>query len=182
MTNKKEQVLTAAKLKELFSYDPETGHFTRLKRGGSSGKNVSKWQPGQIAGSITNRGYIAIRIDGYSYSAHRLAVLYMTGEWPKDSVDHSDGDFANNAWGNLRECTHAENLQNMKIPTNCTSGYVGVYWKQHKTKPWVATITVEGKRTFLGHYPTPQDAHTAYLAAKAKMHRFQPVPREMAAA
>jgi hypothetical protein len=34
-----------------------------------------------------------------------------------------------------------------------------------------------GRGYFLGLFPTPEEAHTAYLEAKARLHPFQPVPR-----
>jgi hypothetical protein len=42
-----------------------------------------------------------ITIDGVTYPADKLAVLYMTGIYP-DRVEHLDGDVFNNAWANLR--------------------------------------------------------------------------------
>ena len=173
-TKAKERVLTQERLKEFFSYDPETGDFVRLKRGGETGKNVSRWQPGQVAGSITNRGYRVIRFGDFTYSAHRLAVLYMTGEWPADSVDHVDGDFANNRWSNLRECSHPENLHNIKKPASNTSGFLGVYRKQKK---WASQICAYGKQMYLGSFATREEAHSAYLAAKANYHQDCPTPR-----
>ena len=76
-------MITQARLKELLTYDPETGYFTR-------NVNVKGANAGERAGTITAKGYIAIGIDRKHYLAHRLAFLYMTGEWPKELVDHKD--------------------------------------------------------------------------------------------
>jgi hypothetical protein len=36
---------------------------------------------------------------------------------------------------------------------------------------WRATIVVNGKQKHLGCFATPEEAHTAYLAAKREWHR-----------
>lgn len=46
---------------------------------------------GSIAGTPKDRGYIQIRVLGRKYSAHRLAVFYVTGKWPELEIDHRDG-------------------------------------------------------------------------------------------
>ena len=59
------------------------------------------------------------------------------------------------------------------------SGYRGVYW--HKgSKKWQAQIRVNNKLFSLGYFDDPRDASKAYLAAKAKYHTFNPIPREEA--
>jgi len=75
-------MITQARLKELLNYDPETGIFTRLTYG------KGNFYIGSVAGGRTKNRYIAINLDKKIYLAHRLAHLYMTGEWPKDQIDH----------------------------------------------------------------------------------------------
>lgn len=100
----------------------------------------------------------------------------MTGEWPVDEIDHRDGNPSNNIWGNLRAATRADQLQNTKDRAN-GSGYRGVSRFRNK---WQAGIGIGGKRIHLGHFTDPAKAHAAYLAAKAKLHPFQPIPRDAA--
>ncbi len=77
------QELTQSQLKELLSYDQETGVFTRL-----DGQNA-----GKVAGAI-NKGYLRIRINGKRYYAHRLAWLYVHGAAPKiDGKKRNLGNF-----------------------------------------------------------------------------------------
>lgn len=103
------QELTAARLRKLLSYDPETGAFTRLiDRAGKGGCAKA----GTLAGSKDHRGYMTTAIDGRRYYGHRLAFLWMTGEWPKAGVDHIDRDRSNNAWGNLRDVKQSFNVAN----------------------------------------------------------------------
>jgi hypothetical protein len=127
------------------------------------------------AGTILN-GYVVIWVEGARYRAHRLAFLYQTGEWPKNLVDHIDGDPSNNRWANLREATSKENGQNKAVGVNNRSGYLGVGW--HKTnRKWQASIKVSGRLKHLGYFDDPALAAAAYAKAKVNFHTFNPVNR-----
>jgi len=69
---------------------------------------------------------------------------------------------------NLRAATSQQNNYNKgKMITN-TSGFKGVSW--HKTKrKWIASISVNYKRIFLGYFIDPVDASIAYQNA-AQLH------------
>jgi len=73
---KAEEALTASRLRELVSYDTETGDFRWLVNKSSNAR------VGQKVGSDHNAGYLCVRIDGVAYLLHRLAWLYVTAEWP----------------------------------------------------------------------------------------------------
>ena len=109
-------MLTQLKLRELFNYDPVTGIF------------VNRRLAHRATGSITLEGYRTIHVDGERFRAARLAVLYMTGEWPKEHVDHINGFRLDDRWENLREATRSENMRNTKLRSNNTSGTRGVSW------------------------------------------------------
>lgn len=154
-------MLTLARLRELLAYDPETGVFTwRVNRGAK--------RAGDVAGNKNCvLGYVLIGIDYRTYLAHRLAWLYMTGEWPADEVDHWDLDGANNRWVNLREATKGENGANRPAPANNTSGYKGVYWHARAGR-WMAQIMKNQRSLYLGLHDTREEAAAAYLAAASK--------------
>lgn len=146
--------VTAARVRELFNYSPETGEFTRIKGmwGHAAGVGV---------GAITSYGYVRFVIDGENYYSHRLAFLYMTGEWPKDQIDHINRIKDDNRWINLRECTHSQNQANSVPFKNNKSGFKGVYWEKERNK-WISTIRCEGKKFFLGRFKDVLDATVAY--------------------
>lgn len=120
-------VITREKLHHLLDYDPASGVFTRKV------SKSSNAQVGQVAGSVDKRGYIVIRIDGELYKAHRLAHLYMTGEFPPDQIDHINRIKSDNRWKNLRLANGSQNQMNSTRNDN-TSGKKGVHWHKQSGK------------------------------------------------
>lgn len=152
--------LTAARLRELLRYDPETGAFIRLvTRGGS--------RAGNAVGCINALGYSVIMVDYKLHAAHRLAWLYMTGDWPPHEIDHADMDRSNNRWSNLRSATKSQNMSNTGVPAHNTSGYKGVI--RHGER-WIARIKKNRKVHHLGIHNSPEEAHNAYLRAASALH------------
>lgn len=138
--------LTQARLKELLHYNPETGVFTwRIPR------NCNNATAGSSAGSADQLGYVKIRVDRRLYKAHRLAFLYMLGEFPPDEVDHIDRDPSNNRWENLRSATRSENAANRGLQRNNTSGHRGVTWSRQLQK-WMAQGQLRGRMRHLGYF------------------------------
>ncbi len=157
--------LTAERLRSLLSYNAETGVFVWLV-------SVSgRIKVGDIAGNVDRRGYRLIGCDGKAYKAHRLAWLWQHGAWPKDQIDHIDGDKSNNRLTNLREATNTENQQNKRRARldNKSTGLIGA--KIHrKTGKYMASIGVNKRRIYLGLYDTAELAHNAYITAKRELH------------
>jgi hypothetical protein len=154
-------MLDAERLKHRITYDPATGVFTW--RTAPPGRRV-----GALAGSLDANGYWVIRLDGAIYYAHRLAVLYMTGEWPVATVDHKNEARADNRWTNIRPASWSQNLANRGPNKNNTSGAKGVWWSKRRRK-WLAAITVNRKARHLGYFPSVAEASAAYAVA-AKRH------------
>jgi len=155
--------LTAQRLRELLNYDPETGLFAGLtKRCGPKSATAG-------IGWIDTNGYARISIDGRKYWAHRVAFLYMTGEWPKNDVDHIDGNPGNNIWKNLRDVPTSTNVQNVKRASkNSKTGLLGVVETPSGT--FNTRIMVNRKTITIGTFATKEMAHNAYIDAKRKMH------------
>lgn len=150
---------------ELLEYCPITGIFLWRKWRGNTAKS------GSVAGATDSKGYRQIRVNGTLHMAHRLAWLLVYGEWPLKDIDHIDRNPLNNAISNLRECTMAENQQNVGIRSDNTSGATGVYWIKPQKK-WLATICVKGKTINLGRFLSFDDAVATRFAAKQKLHTF----------
>jgi hypothetical protein len=164
--------LTAERLRELLSYDPDTGFFRWVvKRNGVP--------VGPEIRSVDKEGYVQIRVDQRKYYAHRLAWLYVHGRWPADQLDHISGIRSENRIANLREATNAENGQNCVVRRNNASGHPGVSWDKQCGK-WRARIKVNRKGIHLGKFDNIGDAIAARAKAKAELHRFHPTDRKAA--
>lgn len=156
--------LNAAQLRDILRYDPITGSFYRLKNTGSTGR------VGPVNVRPSTRGAYSICVRAHKHYAHRLAWLYMTGEWPTHEVDHIDGNPLNNRFGNLREATGAQNKQNQHGPRRDNkSGFLGVM--RHGDR-WRARIQLDRKSIHVGLFDSAEAAHAAYLDAKRRLHPF----------
>lgn len=154
--------LTAQRLRAVLHYDADTGVFTRILAAGRA-------STGDAIGWPVKK-HLAVQIDGHNYYLHRLAWLYVHGEWPKEQIDHINGDARDNRIANLRDVPRAHNQQNFRKPNKQnTSGFLGVSY-YGKTSRWVSSITVDGKRRFIGYFDTPDAAHESYLEAKRRLH------------
>ena len=166
------KTISVERLREVLNYDPETGIFTRRIAPSKSNMRFC----GVVAGTTEPSGYTIIRVDRCAFKAHRFAVAYVEGEFPPAQVDHINGDRSDNRYANLRKATHAENHQNRTLDVRNKSGFVGVFFNK-KLQKWLAHIRLNRVGTHLGCFDTPEEAHAAYLAAKAQLHTFQPTPR-----
>ena len=159
-------MLTQGNLKTQLNYDSQTGKFCWcISRG--------KARAGANAGTVMPNGYVRLGINNKLYLAHRLAWLYVYGEFPESEIDHINGDRADNRISNLRLATSAENSQNMKRYASNTSGFPGVYFNKNHNK-YYARINYSGMRKHLGFYDTAELAFGAYKEAKRVFHHFNP--------
>ena len=150
--------LTLNRLKELLSYDPDTGAFTWIKA------SACRTIVGSVAGTLNSKGYVKIQVDKKLYPAHRLAWLYYYGEWPDNFVDHINRNKSDNRISNLRVVSASVNMRNCGLRSTNTSGFKGVSYFAHRRK-WAATIRLHGKSCVLGMFDTPEAASAAYINA-----------------
>jgi len=129
-------VITQQELKAKFSYDENTGQFTRRT-------TYKQWKSGQRAGSFDGL-YRHIHIDHIMYGEHRLAMLYMYNILP-DEVDHKDGNRVNNRISNLRVANSSHNKWNTGLRADSISGIKGISWYEPK-KRYRARLQKNGKR------------------------------------
>jgi hypothetical protein len=152
-------VITVDRLKELLSYDPETGIFTwRIRRG----KCAAGSKAGSFAVALERN---TVMLDGRNYCCGRLAWLYTHGVWPTSEVNRRDRNPANDRLSNLREATRTLTNANQRKNPRCK--YRGAY--PHR-ESWQAKIKADYKTTYLGKFPSAEAAARAYDIAAA--HAF----------
>lgn len=161
----KSSKLTQQELMKMFHYDTETGIFTRLIT-----INNYKAKAGQIAGSttaISRKQYLRVSIKNKFYLCHRLAWLYVHGEFPENEIDHIDGNGLNNRISNLRHVIHEVNGRNQKLNKNNTSGYCGVTWDKQRSR-WASQIKHGGINRILGRFENILEAVAARKEAETE--------------
>ncbi|WP_372356945.1 HNH endonuclease signature motif containing protein [Xanthomonas sp. NCPPB 3443] len=124
-----------------------------------------------IAGGITT-GYVLIKIDGRKYKAHRLAWLYVHGEWPAGDLDHINGCPLDNRISNLRIATNPQNQANRRRDRGKETP------KGVRVLPsgrYQARISVNKQLHHLGTFDTAEQAQQAY--ADAARHYYQDFAR-----
>lgn len=146
----KQNKVTFEEFTKRYRYDPETGHFYDIR-------------PVDVFDNSNGYKKISVTIDGdrHFVKSHRAAFLCMTGEWPKDSVDHINRNRSNNKWNNLRNSSHSQNMHNVPLRPNNKSGYRGVFYRKDMRK-WTASIGIENNRIYLGAFNSAEEANAAY--------------------
>lgn len=169
-------------IRECFNADPETGVLTwRADRPAShfaSDQKARRYQAllsGRLsgnAGTVNRNGY---RIVGVNYggkvfklSAHRIVWALHTGDWPKLHIDHINRVRTDNRISNLRDVSHAVNMQNRAPSKDGSAGSTGV--RQRKGGRYAAYINNGGRQRHLGVFDTEAQAHAAYLAEAARVY------------
>ena len=148
-------MINQVQLKEILSYNKETGIFAR--------KN------GKIVGWKDRFGYLRVEIKGKSYFLHRLAWLYEFGEFPPISIDHINNERSDNRICNLRLATRSQNLCNVRKTKRNTSGIKNVSFHK-ESKKWRVVVSVKGKNKSFGLYHDIELAELDAIEAKNKFH------------
>ena len=148
-------------------YDPETGELFWRRRHEDTFLSTDKRSKSWIASSwnakhagkpafstIGRHGYRRGKIGNHYDFAHRIAFFLQMGRFPKECIDHINGDRLDNRWCNLREVTRSQNQMN-KGPYGKVPQYIGVSWDKSKNR-YVAYVRFNGKRIYIGRSTDPE--------------------------
>lgn len=158
----------ATLLRRHFSYDPETGTVTCLRRW------CDKIKEGKEVGSPDQNGYLFVSFRKIRYQLHRIIYRIVTGVDLGDlEVDHINANKADNRWENLRRARPSQNQHNQKTPRNNVSGVKGVS-RYSRTNQWQThvSVTVNGKqfKKYLGLFSDVAVAGEVVRVAREKLH------------
>ena len=125
INKEKQATMPQELLHELFDYNAATGCWTNKT------DRSSRARKGQPAGCLDkSTGYLHIHINGYTHLAHRLAWVYVYGDYPDEEqpfIDHINGKRDDNRISNLKVSSHGENQRNQKKNSTNISGITGVF-------------------------------------------------------
>jgi hypothetical protein len=168
VVKKAKDALTLEFIRAILDYDPATGILRWRERPDYPRKWNSR-HAGKPAGCLL-RGYIQVRFAEHGvYPAHRLAWLLFTGAWPRDEIDHINGQGSDNRIKNLREADRSQNMWNKGKQSNNTTGYIGVRFRPHHGK-WEARITKNHTLAWRGYFGSAQEAAAARRIALPQFH------------
>lgn len=171
----KRSLPTPEELRQLLRYDPETGKLYWKPRPDSSFATLNAagvWNArfcGKEALACVDDGYRTGFLKGRRVRAHRIAWAIYYGEYPENQVDHINRVRSDNRICNLRASSGSENQWNTVTRSSSKSGLKGVR-RNGSTGRWMARITVNGDRKYLGNFESAEAAHAAYCAAAQKYH------------
>lgn len=169
-------MITQEIIRKLLDYDPETGKLTwraRDRKWFKSDRDCNAWNAklsGKEAFTLETGGYYEGRILGKKYLAHRIIWLWVTGECPKEQIDHINHVKNDNRWCNLRQVSNQENGKNQSVRKTNTSGQMGVYFNK-RTNKWRAYISVNGKSVYIGEFDLVEGAIQARKEVEVR-YRF----------
>lgn len=178
----KKPIPTPEELRQLLTYDPETGKLFWKERtpemfgagNQTPERNCSSWNKkyaNKEAFTASSLGYHVGAVYRHKMYAHQVAWALYHGEWPDKEIDHINRIKSDNRIANLRLATRAQNKQNLGLYRNNTSGHQGVTWCKDKLK-WQASIKCRGRGYYLGRYEEIADAVAAHTSAKRRLHEY----------
>ena len=148
-------------------YDPETGELFWRYRHEDTFSATTKRSKSHLAAvwnakhagkpafaTMGSHGYLRGKVGHHYDFAHRIAFFLQTNRFPKECIDHRNGDRLDNRWCNLREATRSQNQMNKK-GYGSVPQYIGVSWDKEK-KRYVSYISFNGKRTYIGRSKNPE--------------------------
>lgn len=162
--------LTQEQLASVLKYNPHTGEFVWISHPSPFGKKFI----GKVAGTRSRKNMrIEIKVFGTLHQAHRLAWLYVNGEWHEGEIDHINRIPYDNRIENLRIVNRSENCQNRFSKVKSGSARQGVDFSK-RDNMWRARITIDGATRYLGMFKSEGDAYSAYKRAAAEIHTHNP--------
>jgi hypothetical protein len=106
---------------------------------------------------------------GYHFLATTISGKHTIMSWIiiGKYYDHQNRNALDNRKQNLRPSSYSENARNRSVPSNNTSGIIGVHWDKRKCM-WVVQIGFKGTRIRIGEYVNKTDAIINRLTAELK--------------
>lgn len=115
---------------------------------------------------VSKTGYAVANIGGKVVKMHR----YLLGDSIRDGelVDHRNRNTLDNRRSNLRPCSHAENMRNVRTSRSNSVGYLGI--RRTKDGKYNVRIVADRKEHHIGNYDSLELAIAARQKAEDRYH------------
>ena len=123
---------------------------------------------------IDKRGYVKVDYEGKMVWEHRLVWFKEHGYWP-NIIDHIDGDKSNNSLENLRNVSKGANNHFRPVRKDSKTKVKGVF---PNGSGYMARISFQGKKHYLGTYKTPEEAQKVYVVESEKLYSLAALEKE----
>jgi len=140
-------------------------------------KRFMKLFAGKPAGYLTTdcrsgKQYYNLRIDGVAHRLHRVVSSLDRNEVisTEIQIDHEDNNSLNNKPSNLRLALHAENIENVNLKANNTSGAKGVFYRK-SNGTWWGRVTHLGLKYYTGTSPSKEIITEMVRELRESLHK-----------
>ena len=151
--------MTIKKIEEYIKLDATSPSGLRWIKKPSVGVNA-----GDPALCCERHGYYIGTFNGKCFRAHRVVWFLCNGEWPKNQIDHINGNSLDNSISNLRDVSRSINMKNRRLSSNNKTGKNGV-WFNKASGNYRAAIRTRFGRIYLGTFNTVDEAAMAVSVA-----------------
>lgn len=155
---------SAEDLRQLLTYDPETGRLFWKERPRGPVKWNTRYAGVEAFTARSSSGHLVGSIFDKRYLAHRVAWVLHYGFWPNGVIDHINRDPSDNRIVNLRDVSQQKNMQNASRSKRNTSGTTGVCWDENK-QVWLVRVGTE----YVGRFRCKTAAVTARQQAERNL-------------
>lgn len=115
-------------------------------------------------------GYLA---SSYIFNGKRCFLMFhriIMNARPQQFIDHINKNRADNRKQNLRLCTCTKSNRNRGRYSTNKSGVTGVYYDKRRQK-WVASITYNNRKLYIGRFKNKDDAVLARLTKEMELFK-----------
>lgn len=160
--------ITRDLLLRLFRFDLEGGRVFWVTPPGNHSR-LAGTEAGTFRPTRSGKRYCHIKIEGRALKRGHLIYFMAHGAWPAPCLDHIDGNSEDDAIGNIRQATIAENARNHKRRAKREATPMGV--RRLLSGRFEARIACDGKKFTIGSFDSSAEAHSAYLAKRKELFR-----------
>lgn len=127
---------------------------------------------GALAGSIRRpskgrKGYVYIKVNTAALKRSHIVYLFGHGHWPKNQVDHINGDSTDDRLANLRDVTATQNAWNHKGRAKKSALPMGV--RALPSGRFQARIACNKQKFLFGPFDTATEAQAVYQQKRKEL-------------